>query len=46
MTIEEVGMITDIGGSIAVILTLGFLAFQVNRARVGSLPAKRSRHDQ
>ncbi len=34
MTIEELGIITDIGGSIAVILTLGFLAFQVNRARL------------
>lgn len=34
MTIEELGIITDIGGSIAVIATLGFLAFQVSRARL------------
>lgn len=34
MTIEEFGIITDIGGSIAVIATLGFLAFQVSRARL------------
>ena len=34
MTIEELGIITNIGGSIAVIVTLGFLAFQVSRARL------------
>ncbi len=34
MTIEELGIITDIGGSVAVIATLGFLAFQVSRARL------------
>lgn len=34
MTIQELGIIADIGGSVAVILTLGFLGFQVNRARL------------
>jgi hypothetical protein len=34
MTIEELGIIANIGSSIAVILTLGFLAFQVRRARL------------
>lgn len=34
MTIEELGIIANIGSSVAVILTLGFLAFQVRRARL------------
>jgi len=34
MTTEELANIADIGGSIAVIFTLGFLAFQVRRARL------------
>jgi hypothetical protein len=34
MALEELGVITDIVGSTAVILTLGFLAFQINRARL------------
>lgn len=34
MTIEELGIVTDIVGSLAVIATLGFLAFQVRRARL------------
>ena len=33
MTIEEVGVVSDIVGSVAVVLTLFFLAFQVDRAR-------------
>ncbi len=33
MSIEEVGVVSDIVGSVAVVLTLFFLAFQVNRAR-------------
>ncbi len=34
MTFEQLGIVTDIVGSMAVVLTLGFLAFQVNRARL------------
>jgi hypothetical protein len=34
MTIEELGIIANIGSSVAVMLTLGFLAFQVRRARL------------
>lgn len=34
MTLEQLGIVTDIVGSMAVVLTLGFLAFQVNRARL------------
>jgi hypothetical protein len=33
MTIEEVGVVSDIVASVAVVLTLFFLAFQVDRAR-------------
>ena len=33
MSIEEIGVVSDIVGSVAVVLTLFFLAFQVNRAR-------------
>jgi hypothetical protein len=33
MSIEEIGVVSDIVGSIAVVVTLFFLAFQVNRAR-------------
>lgn len=34
MTLEEIGIFTEIAGSVAVIATLGFLAFQINRARL------------
>lgn len=34
MILSEIGVLTDIVGSVAVILTLGFLAFQVNRTRL------------
>ena len=34
MTLEEIGIWTEIAGSVAVIATLGFLAFQINRARL------------
>jgi hypothetical protein len=33
MTIEEVGVVSSIVGSVAVVLSLCFLAYQVNRAR-------------
>lgn len=33
MSLEEVGVVSDIVGSIAVVATLFFLAFQINRAR-------------
>lgn len=33
MSLEEVGVVGDIVGSVAVVVTLFFLAFQVNRAR-------------
>lgn len=33
MSIEEIGVVSDIVGSAAVVLSLFFLAFQVNRAR-------------
>ena len=33
MSIEEVGVVSDMVGTVAVVLTLFFLAFQVNRAR-------------
>ena len=33
MSIEEIGVVSDIVGSVAVVLTLFFLAFQVDRAR-------------
>lgn len=34
MSLEQIGIIAEIAGSIAVVLTLGFLAFQLNRARL------------
>ena len=34
MSLEQLGIVADIVGSVAVILTLGFLAFQINRARL------------
>lgn len=34
MSLEQIGVIAEIAGSVAVVLTLGFLAFQVNRARL------------
>lgn len=33
MSIEELGVASDVIGAVAVILTLGFLAFQIDRAR-------------
>lgn len=33
MSIEEIGVVSDIVGSVAVVLTLAFLAFQIDRAR-------------
>jgi len=34
MSLEQLGTIADIVGSVVVILTLGFLAFQINRGRL------------
>jgi hypothetical protein len=33
MSIEEIGVASDVVGSVAVVLTLAFLAFQIDRAR-------------
>jgi hypothetical protein len=33
MSIEELGVAADVVGAVAVVLTLGFLAFQIDRAR-------------
>lgn len=33
MSIAEIGVVTEIIGAVAVVLTLAFLAFQINRAR-------------